>query len=161
ILANEDEQELRDEALREVGKALALDPENQDALKTLVRLLSSPPKHVPPEVAAEIEDGRTRRRRIAGVAGAGVYVFITLAGIAEWMLGIRDVPTFGVVHLMWLTALAMSLVTAWRPSFLTLFGTFVCAMTACTFVTGVYGSFLVVPSLLAMHAVIFSLVEVS
>ncbi len=37
-------------AMREVGRALALDPDNADALQTMVTLLTEPPDQPPPEV---------------------------------------------------------------------------------------------------------------
>src|SRR5262249_27140150 len=43
-----DENAQRTTALREVGQALALDPENRDALRTLVRVLTTPPRSTPP-----------------------------------------------------------------------------------------------------------------
>ena len=51
------------EALREVGRALALDPANAAALQLLHRLLSAPPDEIPPSAEAELDAADQERRR--------------------------------------------------------------------------------------------------
>lgn len=60
----------RTEALREVGRAVALDPESEAALELLVTLLTQPPKEAPREVLHAIETARreSQRRMLPRVA---------------------------------------------------------------------------------------------
>ena len=82
----------RSTALREVGRALALDPRNSDALRTLVHLLVEPPRD-PPAVAVErVERARTDRARTVALRGSVAYAawaaqmpLLLLMGIREWL----------------------------------------------------------------------------
>lgn len=162
LLARPDEgrdEALRTTALREVGRALAFDPGDDEALATLVRVLTSPPKRVPREVRAEQAENLRKRTRIAGVACAVVYGYISLNAFATWQLGVRDVGPFVTAHVLWAAAFATSLFTIWRRSYVPLFVTFLFGVSTCVFVTGIYSPFLIVPTLLTMHAVLFALVQ--
>ena len=53
----------RREALREVGRALALDPSSEEAVATLVALLTRPPREMPPEALAEMAESSRRAQR--------------------------------------------------------------------------------------------------
>ncbi|HYV43776.1 MAG TPA: serine/threonine-protein kinase [Myxococcaceae bacterium] len=82
--------ELRRRAIREVGQALALDPDHQLAAQTLVRLLSSPPSTTPPEAADELAAVRVHRIRSAGRIGALTYAgLVFYLPLLLWM-GIRE-----------------------------------------------------------------------
>ena len=154
-----EQEELRARALREVGKALALDPGNKQALSTLVDLLTTPPRVVPREVA-ESELAMARRRiRIGGIACAVVYGYISVNAFTTWQLGVRDVATFVTAHLLWGSAFLAGLVTVWRPSYVPLFVAFLFGIATCVFITTVYSPYLMVPPLLTMHAVLFALVQ--
>ncbi len=50
----EGDHKARADAMREVGRALALDPRNAEAMRAMVRLLTEPPKTPPPEVTTQI-----------------------------------------------------------------------------------------------------------
>ena len=146
-------------ALGEVGKALAFDPDNKDALGTLVALLTSPPKVVPREVEVE-ERAMTRRRvRMGGIAAAIVYGYISLNAFTTWQLGVHDIASFTTAHVLWGCAFLGGLVTIWKSSYVPLFITFLFGISACVFVTSIYSPYLMVPPLLTMHAVLFALVQ--
>ncbi len=86
-----DEARERAVAMREAVAALGLDASNRDALDTFVKLLSSPPKDVPPETRAELaRSARAIQRRAMrwGVVSFGAF-FGTIP-ILVWM-GVRDV----------------------------------------------------------------------
>lgn len=77
--------------MREVGRALALDPENPRAFATLFRLLGELPKEPPPEVKEELAaDSQKRRRLLARVAMwsyAGLFLYIPVLlwmGVRSW-----------------------------------------------------------------------------
>ena len=146
-------------ALGEVGKALAFDPANKDALGTLVELLTSPPKVVPREVEIE-ERAMTRRRvRMGGIAAAVVYGYISLNAFTTWQLGVHDIASFTTAHVLWGCAFLGGLITVWKSSYVPLFITFLFGISACVFVTSIYSPYLMVPPLLTMHAVLFALVQ--
>ncbi len=146
-------------ALGEVGKALAFDPTNKDALGTLVELLTSPPKVVPREVEIE-ERAMTRRRvRMGGIAATVVYGYISLNAFTTWQLGVHDIASFTAAHVLWGCAFLGGLITVWKSSYVPLFITFLFGISACVFVTSIYSPYLMVPPLLTMHAVLFALVQ--
>jgi serine/threonine-protein kinase len=154
-----DERKRRAKALSEVGKALALDPENRDALRTLVALLTNPPRHVPPEVYEEQKVMWSRHLRRAGLAGAIVYGYISINALTTLTLGVHDWKVFLAAHTLWAGALVASLVTIWRPSYRNLFVAFLFGVGASLWITGVYGPHLMVPALLAVHASLYSMVR--
>jgi serine/threonine-protein kinase len=154
-----EDEAVRTSALREVGRALALDPGNKDALGTLVRVLTSPPRVVPREVRSEQAENLRRRTRIAGIACAVVYGYISLNALSTWQLGVREVAPFVTAHVLWACAFVTSLFTIWKRSYVPLFITFLFGVTTCVYVTGIYSPFLMVPTLLTMHAVLFALVQ--
>jgi len=55
-----DALEQRQRSLREVGRALALDPDNTEALEVLVGLLKMRPRRIPPDAATRLERARIR-----------------------------------------------------------------------------------------------------
>jgi serine/threonine-protein kinase len=146
-------------ALGEVGKALAFDPDNKDALGTLVELLTSPPKVVPREVEVEERAMTKRRVRMGGIAAAAVYGYISLNAFTTWQLGVHDIASFTTAHVLWGCAFVCGLVTIWKSSYVPLFITFLFGISACFFVTSIYSPYLMVPPLLTMHAVLFALVQ--
>jgi serine/threonine-protein kinase len=66
--------EARRSAMREVGRALALDPQNESALRTLVSLLTEPPREIPPEARAEMEESAHVQSRLAARIGGVGYL---------------------------------------------------------------------------------------
>ena len=146
-------------ALGEVGKALAFDPDNKEALGTLVELLTSPPTVVPREVLVEERAMTKRRVRLGGIAAAAVYGYISLNAFTTWQLGVRDVTSFTIAHVLWGCAFLGGLVTIWKSSYVPLFITFLFGISACVFLTSIYSPYLMVPPLLTMHAVLFALVQ--
>jgi serine/threonine protein kinase len=154
-----DETPRRAAALNEVGKALALDPSHADALRTLVRLLTNPPRQIPPAVdAAQKETWRLHIRRGA-LLGALIYAYISANGIFTWALGVHDARVFWIAHALWGCALAAGIVTFARPSYTNLFCMFLFGTAASTWATTVYGPHLLVPLLLVIHAVLYAQVR--
>ncbi len=83
----------RSRALAELGSAIALAPEDSDALRLLVELLSEPPKKAPPEVLEELERA-SEQTRMSGLKHAA-YLY-TLPAIlfflpAMMMMGLKSV----------------------------------------------------------------------
>jgi serine/threonine-protein kinase len=89
-----DGTEARSLAMGAVGRALALDPHNADALHTLVRLMTTPPREIPKEATAEMHAAerlyQTNRAR-----GGAMAFFTWIACVPLFVfLGIRSVAAF-------------------------------------------------------------------
>ena len=94
----------RSEALRMVGRALALDPQNAEALRTMVELLTKPPSEMPPEAMAEMAAEERGFERVRARAGAiGFFAWIAFVPIML-VIGIRSVPEFALCTFAWATA---------------------------------------------------------
>jgi hypothetical protein len=85
-----DDLELRREAARESGVALALDPGNIDARRTLLELFTRPPKQMPEAVRASLDADRTTTLRShyrTGTVAIAIYAPLTalllLVGVRE------------------------------------------------------------------------------
>jgi serine/threonine-protein kinase len=158
-LAREEDSGLRAIALRELGKALALDADNKDALGTLVRLLTTPPKVLPAQVVAEQAADLKRSIRMGGAAAMLIYGYILLMAITLSQIGVQDWSAFILVHAGWSASLLGGLFTYFRPSYKALFTTFMMGTFTSMLAVIVNGPYLVVPTLLTSHAVLFALVR--
>lgn len=103
-----DAEDARRLALREVGRTLALDPEDAGAMGVLGKLWRTPPKRMPAEVAAEMDI--TARRRIRFQLDEGVRFDLTtlalLVPLTLWM-GPIDVRVLGAAALFIMASAAM------------------------------------------------------
>ncbi|MFT3769388.1 MAG: serine/threonine-protein kinase [Minicystis sp.] len=100
----------RAEAMREVIQALALDAEQADARRLLVKLLLEVPEQLPPSVEIEIAEA-TRKARVQ-TARFGVYALLAWVAtipFAAW-LGVRDARSFGATSAL---TVAAALYAAW------------------------------------------------
>ncbi|MBL8953889.1 MAG: hypothetical protein JNK82_24140, partial [Myxococcaceae bacterium] len=106
------ELEHRKTALREVSLALALDPTNRPALRTLVGLMQHPPKTMPKEAQAELDETESE-----GIRNASRSSFGAFAVVAAGMTGMTSMYPSGycaiTAALFWLAAAA-----AFRVGFL-------------------------------------------
>src|SRR5262249_56919119 len=91
--------EYRRHAMREIGRALALDPDSGLATDALMKLLAQPPPQLPPEVETELEQSnRDQIRRLARIGGFTylslfVYLpFFLLSGVCGWRGGGAPFP---------------------------------------------------------------------
>lgn len=103
-------------ALAEVGRALALDAENERASRALSRLLMEPPREVPEPVAREMEATAAARHRLqlrAGAAAESVGCAFAAMMSAAW-LGVREWVTFAAILALTGAAAAMKLLAARR-----------------------------------------------
>jgi predicted Ser/Thr protein kinase len=82
----------RRRATLEAGRALALDPECDDAARTLMTLMTTPPSRTPDEVVEEMQHNRLSAARVAGTAGAlGFAAIAAMFPVVAWM-GVREWP---------------------------------------------------------------------
>jgi serine/threonine-protein kinase len=88
----------RGRALREAGRALALDPSSPEALAVTAKLLLEPPADLPAAVRRDIEDAAVQAMRHRGRVGAIVFGFFTvLLATFPWTLGVRSWTGFWVI----------------------------------------------------------------
>ena len=89
-LATGDGEVERSTAMREAGRAIALDPRSSEAAQLVGRLMLEPPRDVPREVDARVailEEGTTREKaRLQSVVMLGFLMFVP---VFYW-LGVRD-----------------------------------------------------------------------
>jgi serine/threonine protein kinase len=88
-LASDDEQG-RARALRETGRALALDADNEKARHAMVRLMTTPPKKVPAEAAATLEASAVATQRFAARMGIISYLLWLTAIPIGWWMGVEN-----------------------------------------------------------------------
>ncbi|HEY8040629.1 MAG TPA: protein kinase [Polyangiaceae bacterium] len=149
----------RSQALREVGRAIALDPTNESAVRTLVQLMTEPPREMPPEARETLLRETRRSLRV----GARVATFAYLSWFAYlplmlWM-GMRDWTPWLVSSAAWLGA-AFCALLAWRnpPRHgkidlrMTVAGTIAVATTST-----IFGPYVALPSLAVIGAMLLQL----
>jgi serine/threonine-protein kinase len=83
-------EEGRARAMKELNRALALDPDNRGAMRTMVRLLTETPREVPEEVRARarVEDQRTLQMG-ARLSSLTPLLYLLMLPIV-YALGVRD-----------------------------------------------------------------------
>ena len=81
--------DLRAEAMRDAGRALALDPTNTDAQQLLGRLLLEPPAVIPPAVRAAVAAERVRAGQVQLRSAAKIYAGSLLLVPLVLALGVR------------------------------------------------------------------------
>lgn len=85
-----DADEHRAIALREAGRAIALDPSNAEAMRIAVRVMVTPPKRRPAEVEAELHRDDILGVRLRARFGSfALSCFLGIAGFALW-LGVKN-----------------------------------------------------------------------
>jgi serine/threonine-protein kinase len=102
-------------AMREVVHALALDPEQVEARRTMVELLTGVPAVLPAAVRTELEDERdaARRRALRLARWAWASWLFTLP--AAWALGVRSVPAFAAMAVLVAAGTLLCFDAARRP----------------------------------------------
>ncbi|MGE0322901.1 MAG: serine/threonine-protein kinase [Polyangiaceae bacterium] len=142
-------EKLRVEAMRELGRALALNPDNQAAFDTLMRALTAAPGQLPPEAEAELAAASRRdHARAANVRGMA-YLTWLLAVQAGLYLGVSNVNA-------WLALSAvlgvLTIYNFWMASSRVshrghAIAMMVLAFAAVGMVSGLFGPFVLVPTL--------------
>lgn len=101
-----EQSEALSRAMREVTTALAFDPENVDARRLLVRLLTDVPPRLPPAIEAQRDHVMDRSR--AHAARYGFFTLLSWTGMIPWVfvLGIRSYAAIGLASVLVLAAVA-------------------------------------------------------
>jgi serine/threonine-protein kinase len=147
----------RRRAMRDVSRALALDPENGEAVAALARLLTEPPAEPPKEALDEVDASRRVTARSMSWTALGTYLafFVCLPFVAA--MGAREPWLLALLVPVWLAAAVVSFVALRNPtrnariSYVSL----VVGSAAIALTSVFFGPYLVVPSLAAVHAAAF------
>ena len=103
-------------ALQEVGHAMAVDPNNERAQRILLRLLTEPPRDLPPEARAEFFAGARESQRVAMRTAALAYMSWVLYLPLGWWMGARSWTFPLLTELLWLVAAAACFYVYKRPN---------------------------------------------
>jgi serine/threonine-protein kinase len=150
----------RGRAIREVNHALAIDPQNQTALRTMVKIMTEAPSAVAPEAEAAIRAGderglRTASRRgsLAYLALAGNIALMGLLGVVSWAgLGAACGCFLGAAALTALGARARGNFAAERL----IIAVIVLSSLGIAATSTLFGPLVYVPSLCAANVVVFA-----
>ncbi len=151
--------ETRALALREIGRAIALDPTDERAVRTLMRLMTDPPRAVPAEAAREM--GRRARRGMrdgAKMAALGYLVWFLYSPLMLWT-GVRSWTLWLVSSAAWLVASACAY-RAWRrpaPDGAPPYGMILSGVVAVATTTGAFGPFVILPTMAAVGAMLMQM----
>ena len=85
----DDALEARRQALQEVSRTLALDPDNRDAVEVMLQLLQTRPPTLPKEVRADVEAAEAKRGRSAAASESIGYVVLGLFLPVSFAMGLR------------------------------------------------------------------------
>ena len=153
---SDDSIDQRREAMRNIGRALALDPTNADALDTMVALLTEPPAETPPEVTYEMTRSQEHHTkwtaRIGGYTYLGLLIYLP---IVMW-LGIVDWLAAGLFFAGAVSCAALSFWTVARPD--PRLVVVVMIVSSVTLGVGMvfFGPFIIVPMAVAVNTTAFA-----
>jgi serine/threonine-protein kinase len=143
-------------ALREIGRAVALDPADSEAITTLMRLMTETPAEMPPEARAAMQaETRGAIRAAARVASVAYLLWFAFLPFMLWM-GIRSWTAYGVASAAWLGAAIAAYLAAKspprdgsRPLGMTVAGVVAVATTST-----LCGPYMIVPTLAAIGSML-------
>jgi serine/threonine-protein kinase len=115
LAGGKDATRARSLALREIGRAVVLDPTNTEAVTTLMRLMTEAPAEMPPEARAAMQaETRGGIRAAARLASVAYTVWFLHLPLMLWM-GIRSWPAYVVASAAWLMASGTAYAASKRP----------------------------------------------
>lgn len=145
--------------MRELGRALALDPDNDEAHGTLMSIMATPPPTLPSEVVVSLAAAEETRIRRAALVSVGGYaaIFLYLPFFA-W-LGVKN--GFGLVPLYFLalvSAGAAAYVWRVRASEVGVLGVMFASTLMLASTATLFGPLLVTPMLIAVNTGAYMLI---
>jgi serine/threonine-protein kinase len=146
-------------ALRDVGRAIALDPTNENAVRTLMRLMTEPPREMPPEARATMLAETRRSMRVGSKIAAVAYLtWFVYSPLMFWM-GMRSWTAWLLGSAAWLCASAVAYTNVRRPrrdGKVDLW-TAVAGVVAVSLTSTLFGPYVIVPSMAAIGAMLLHL----
>ena len=155
--------ETRRAALAEVGRAIALAPDDEGALAVMRELLLTPPETVPDEVVRELDGTRVQQYRVASWQTLVSYGLIAVVAASLGLFELIDASVLiAIVSLSALTAL-VGLVAALsaRVTRAHAWMTFATATAAVVLMSWIASPLVLVPAMLTASAMAFSLTPVA
>ncbi|MBN1653871.1 MAG: serine/threonine protein kinase [Deltaproteobacteria bacterium] len=153
-------QEERIRALREVGRALALDPNHPEARRVLVRLLAEPPRELP-EKEKEEEYSKDEGRRLQAMRLNGWLQLLLLAVTSAFILimGVRSWQAFLVYLVFGVAAAANSffVIKLKLPRRVMTLSTIISGSLFIGAMSLMFGPLFLVPSLVAAHVLVHAI----
>jgi len=143
----------RRRAMQEIGRSLALDPANEQAVDAMVRLLAQPPRELPAEVKRELalsDENQWRwTGRVAGVAYLSLAMYIPLmlwSGVLCW-------STLLVYYSMAMASAVAAFTVAFtnRPRSWMILGAAVTSTLCQASTVGFFGPLVLTPALVATN----------
>ena len=145
-------------ALQEIARALALQPDNPDALRAMVRLVSERPRVMPPEVEARLTQREAKRiRRSALTAAIGYSSIMLYVPLLCWA-GIRDRVGLAVFFALAMAATVGAILTRARPRLRFVYPVAVASNLAFAVSAKFFGPLVLAPLMLATNAIALSFV---
>jgi serine/threonine-protein kinase len=141
--------------MREVGRAIALDPGNPSAMGTMIRLLTEVPRELPAGVSRERDEAADQSERAAARLAAPLYMSWLLFAPLVYAMGIRHYAWAFAMAALWTGAALVSLVSSRRPTWFRQLATLVLSNAAAAASAGVFGALFYVPGLVTANAAPF------
>jgi serine/threonine-protein kinase len=156
----EGSEEKRRVALREVGRALALEPENEGAMHVLGRVLMEPPRELPSDAKAALDVARAEqtRLRLRVTAATSAVVVLCWSVFFFWM-GPIDWTLFFLSMGLHISSIVVRLVAAGkkRPPTSLNYAGYTLSVLGYTCICRLVGPLFLVPMLLSLHAFVQSM----
>jgi eukaryotic-like serine/threonine-protein kinase len=141
--------EQRRVALREAGRALALDPSSAGARRAVATLLREPSHELPEEARRALEAEQVQESRFLGrfafaayAIFAGVVLSVVFSGVLSW---VGFLLVLGPI--LWTLVLCRKLIRAERPAPRLVLAIYFSSLVAIAGVSGFYGPLVLVPQL--------------
>jgi eukaryotic-like serine/threonine-protein kinase len=155
----ESSEAVRSQALRNAGQALALDPENPAALEVLGRLMLTEPPSEPEEVRAAIRQSAAalRLRTVRSLFYRSLS-WVAVVPLALWIGYVSPKAAALIIGLVLGTSLLTAGACRLRAvSIRTGFGLLLLTTALFAVLSGLYGPFMLVPTLIATNTIFFVL----
>ena len=150
----------RARAIREVNHALAIDPQNQTALRLMVKIVTDAPSAVAPETEAAMRAGAEVGLRTAARRGSYAYLALSANIALMGLLGVKSWPAMGAACGFFFAAAAVSRVASMTrrevapgPFIVAIIALSSCGIAASSML---FGPLVYAPSVCAANVVVFA-----
>lgn len=151
-------KEARSRAIHEVTRAMALDPENQTALRTMVKILTEVPATTSPEAEATVASMAVESLKKTAQRGTFAYlaVFSNLL-LLPW-LGVRSWPIVGGACALLVSAALLALYASRHraPGLHLAIAPLLLASCGFALTSALFGPFVYVPTVCALNTVVIA-----
>jgi serine/threonine-protein kinase len=144
-------------AMGELSRALAFDPRNPDAMRALVGLLMQPPRELPAEVKEEMDQLARDQIHVGARTGALAYASMILyVPLVLWMGPRSAWAALYIAFALVAAAASWATTRVKRPSSTQVWGVYFASLLSIGGLACFFGPYLLVPSLAAASALIYS-----